>query len=73
MLETSVQRQHQLLPDQPYLTLHCCLQEATTRQKQAALYSATAIHAYFGDVELAQITLRGGALLAPHGCGSSID
>eukprot|EP00877_Chromochloris_zofingiensis_P006232 jgi/Chrzof1/1862/Cz10g24030.t1 len=32
--------------------------EATTRQKQAALYSATAIHAYFGDVELAQITLR---------------
>lgn len=32
--------------------------EATTRQKQEALYGSTAVHATFGDVELAQITLR---------------
>jgi hypothetical protein len=31
----------------------------TTRQKQEALYGSTAVHATFGDVELAQITLRG--------------
>lgn len=36
------------------------LQEGvTTRQKQEALYGSTAVHATFGDVELAQITLRG--------------
>lgn len=34
--------------------------DATTRQKQEALYGSTAVHATFGDVELAQITLRGG-------------
>ncbi|GBF90005.1 hypothetical protein Rsub_02711 [Raphidocelis subcapitata] len=33
---------------------------ATTRQKQAALYGSTAVHASFGDIELAQITLREG-------------
>jgi hypothetical protein len=32
---------------------------ATARQRQAALFGATAVHATFGDVELAQITLRG--------------
>eukprot|EP00878_Enallax_costatus_P001700 GHUV01001855.1.p1 GENE.GHUV01001855.1~~GHUV01001855.1.p1 ORF type:complete len:240 (+),score=39.92 GHUV01001855.1:175-894(+) len=32
--------------------------DATTRQKQEALYGSTAVHATFGDVELAQITLR---------------
>ncbi|KAF6255517.1 hypothetical protein COO60DRAFT_1702769 [Scenedesmus sp. NREL 46B-D3] len=32
----------------------------TTRQKQEALYGSTAVHATFGDVELAQITLREG-------------
>ncbi|KIZ05308.1 hypothetical protein MNEG_2655 [Monoraphidium neglectum] len=32
----------------------------TTRQKQAALFGSTAVHASFGDIELAQITLREG-------------
>lgn len=32
---------------------------ATTRQLQEAFYGSTAVHATFGDVELAQITLRG--------------
>ncbi|KAI8474722.1 MAG: hypothetical protein J3K34DRAFT_118347 [Monoraphidium minutum] len=32
----------------------------TTRQKQAAFYGSTAVHASFGDIELAQITLREG-------------
>jgi hypothetical protein len=37
-----------------------CLQDdLSTRQKQEALYGQTAVHATFGDVELAQITLRG--------------
>ena len=31
----------------------------SARQRQAAFYGATACHAAFGDVELAQITLRG--------------
>jgi hypothetical protein len=31
---------------------------ATTRQLQEALFGSTAVHATFGDVELAQITLR---------------
>lgn len=30
------------------------------RQRQASLYGQTAVHASFGDVELAQMTLRGG-------------
>jgi hypothetical protein len=34
-------------------------EDLTTRQKQEALYGQTAVHATFGDVELAQITLRG--------------
>jgi hypothetical protein len=39
--------------------------EATARQRQAALYGCTAVHAAFGDVELAQMTLRGGLQLGP--------
>jgi hypothetical protein len=34
-------------------------EDIATRQRQAALYGSTAVHAAFGDVELAQITLRG--------------
>eukprot|EP00775_Hariotina_reticulata_P013781 gene13781-13902_t len=33
-------------------------EDVATRQRQAALYGSTAVHAAFGDVELAQITLR---------------
>lgn len=36
-------------------------QDPTPEQKCAALYGQTAVHAAFGDVELAQMTLRGGA------------
>lgn len=41
--------------------LHVCLpvQSPTLAQRQAAHFNATAVHASFGDVELAQITLRG--------------
>ncbi len=34
-------------------------QEPTIEQKRAALFGVTAVHASFGDVELAQMTLRG--------------
>lgn len=37
----------------------CLLQDPTLKQKQVAMYGATAVHASFGDVELAQMTLRG--------------
>lgn len=44
----------------------CCLwlcgilqDDVSTRQRQEALYGQTAVHATFGDIELAQITLRG--------------
>lgn len=33
-------------------------EEPTPAQKHAALYGCTAVHAAFGDIELAQITLR---------------
>ena len=42
--------------------MHSLQPEVTTRQKHAALFGATAVHAAFGDVELAQITLRGKSL-----------
>lgn len=32
--------------------------QPTNQQRTAALYNATAVHASFGDIELAQITLR---------------
>ena len=35
------------------------MQEPTIEQKRAALFGVTAVHASFGDVELAQMTLRG--------------
>jgi hypothetical protein len=35
------------------------MQDPTLKQKQVAMYGATAVHASFGDVELAQMTLRG--------------
>ncbi|BDA50696.1 hypothetical protein COCOBI_16-3720 [Coccomyxa sp. Obi] len=34
--------------------------DPTTSQRQAALFNSTAVHASFGDIELAQITLREG-------------
>ena len=34
-------------------------QASTSKQRQAALYGITAVHAAFGDVELAQMSLRG--------------
>lgn len=40
---------------------------ATARQRQAALYGSTAVHASFGDIELAQITLRGAPPLLENG------
>lgn len=43
--------------------LLCRQEDATTRQRQEALYGSTAVHATFGDVELAQITLRGADML----------
>jgi hypothetical protein len=46
----------QRFPATPWL---CLQDDLTTRQKQEALYGQTAVHATFGDVELAQITLRG--------------
>ncbi|GFH23075.1 uncharacterized protein HaLaN_20629, partial [Haematococcus lacustris] len=33
--------------------------ELSAKDRQAALYGSLAVHASFGDVELAQITLRG--------------
>jgi hypothetical protein len=33
--------------------------DPTAQQRQAVLYNATAVHASYGDIELAQITLRG--------------
>ncbi|KAK9826834.1 hypothetical protein WJX81_005525 [Elliptochloris bilobata] len=38
----------------------CLNQAPSLEQRQAALFSATAVHASFGDIELAQITLRDG-------------
>ena len=35
------------------------MQSPTQEERQAALFNSTAVHASFGDVELAQITLRG--------------
>ena len=35
------------------------VQSPTEQERQAALFNSTAVHASFGDIELAQITLRG--------------
>ena len=35
------------------------LQDASRQDQQAALYNSTCVHASFGDLELAQMTLRG--------------
>lgn len=43
----------------PFNIVCFCLQSPTTSQRHAALFNSTAVHASFGDVELAQITLRG--------------
>ena len=40
-------------------------QSPTQQERQAALFNSTAVHASFGDVELAQITLRGLFTLVP--------
>ena len=37
------------------------VQDASKEERQAALFNATCVHASFGDIELAQITLRGAA------------
>ncbi len=44
-------RRQALTPTEP--------QAPSLEQRQAALFNSTAVHASFGDVELAQITLRG--------------
>lgn len=45
-------------------TLHCDgLQDPTAQQRQEALYNSTCAHAFAGDVEFAQVTLRGAPLL----------
>ena len=41
------------------------VQSPTQQERQAALFNSTAVHASFGDVELAQITLRGVSTLVP--------
>ena len=35
------------------------LQDPTVEDRQAALFNSTCVHASFGDVEFAQVTLRG--------------
>ena len=40
------------------------LQDASRQDQQAALYNSTCVHASFGDLELAQMTLRG-VVIAP--------
>lgn len=39
-----------------FLTLH---QDPDNSQRQKALYSATCVHASFGDAEVAKLALRG--------------
>ncbi len=39
------------------------MQSPTEQERQAALFNSTAVHASFGDIELAQITLRGPLLV----------
>ena len=39
------------------------VQSPTQQERQAALFNSTAVHASFGDIELAQITLRGPLLI----------
>lgn len=41
-----------------------CMQDAGRQDQQAALYNSTCVHASFGDLELAQMTLRG-VVMAP--------
>ena len=41
-------------------------QSPTLPQRRAAHFNATAVHASFGDVELAQITLRGARATCMH-------
>ena len=40
-------------------------QAPSQEQRQAAFFNSTAVHASFGDIELAQITLRGAVRLCP--------
>jgi len=35
------------------------VQDPTIEDRQAALFNSTCVHASFGDVEFAQVTLRG--------------
>jgi len=46
------------------------LQDPSLEQRQAAHFNSTAVHASFGDVELAQITLRGRMQAAAAACRS---
>jgi hypothetical protein len=46
-------------------SLLLCMQSPSKAEMQAALFNSTAVHASFGDVELAQISLRGGMQLQP--------
>ena len=49
------------------------MQSPTLAQRRAAHFNATAVHASFGDVELAQITLRGGRAACTHACSMPED
>ncbi|EIE20427.1 hypothetical protein COCSUDRAFT_43871 [Coccomyxa subellipsoidea C-169] len=51
------------------------MQSPTLSQRHAALFNSTAVHASFGDIELAQITLREGVNrgLDFEGCLKSTD
>ena len=37
----------------------CFVQDPSIEDRQAALFNSTCVHASFGDVEFAQVTLRG--------------
>ncbi len=40
-------------------SFHQHAQDPTIEDRQAALFNSTCVHASFGDVEFAQVTLRG--------------
>lgn len=55
-----------LFPPVDKLTAYMVVQQAPSQeQRQAALFNSTAVHASFGDIELAQITLRGAVRVCP--------
>lgn len=51
-----------------YALIAVSLQAPSQKQRQAALFKSTAVHASFGDVELAHLALHGMQALTPLGC-----